>query len=135
MILLDDKYVLVEVNQSENYIYYVWKGFVPSNVLKETLNKVLIWIEKYELTKIVSNAQKIGVISQTDQEWLANTFATKMMNSTIIFSAVILPTSVFGKMSGNEIIKKSISNNTSSLITKYFDSKETSLSWVREIQK
>ncbi len=132
MILLDDKYVIVKYQEDTKCIYYKWKGFVPTVVLKRTMENIITWIEQYQADSMISNLKDMGAVSKEDQEWVAHKFTTVLLNLTIIYSAVVLPSSIFGNFANDEIVK----NISSGKITiRNFGDEKKAIEWIEEFHK
>lgn len=135
MILLENKYVTVEHHETEKCISYVWKGFVPSEPLRGTMHQILDWINEYGVIGLISNATYLEAIGSEDQKWLGEKFVSDLAKSSLKLSAIVLPISVFGKMT-NKVIEQKIGENSEyNLITKHFDNQQKALDWVRDMQK
>lgn len=132
MVLLDDKYIIVRYEATNHSIYYKWKGFIPNDVLKNTLEKVVAWSKKYNAITLISNLENMGVVSKENQEWVATEFVSSLIQLGMKNFAIILPTSIFGKLSNDEVIKKNPSIN---VITQNFDNEQKAFEWAKEIQR
>ena len=129
MVLLEDNYFLLEYYEQYNCIYYKSKGFTPSKLFRQNMEKVNKSLQAKKANIFISDLTDSAVISQEDQEWVISEFIQKMIPMGITNPIAIFPTSIFGKLSAQAIQKKIQENEE--LFPMIFNSKEEAFEWIK----
>lgn len=132
MILQDDKHVTIEFYPDINCISFKWKGFTPSQYLRECVNSVINFVEDKQATAVINDLVEMKGISREDQEWLATNAAPRMIGGGARILATILPTSAFATIASREIVNQA--SEEFKTLHQNFDKLEEALQWVGQKQ-
>ncbi len=132
MILKEDKHIIITHYPDVNCISFEWKGFIPSNYLRENVNEVIDLVESRQATATINGMVEMKGISKEDQQWLATDAAPRMIAAGARILATILPTSAFATIANREIANQA--SEEFKTLHRNFDKLDQALQWVGEKQ-
>ena len=132
MILKEDKHISISHYPNENCISFKWKGFTPSQYLRENVEEVIRLVEQKQATATINDMVEMKGISKEDQHWLATDAAPRMIAAGARILATILPTSAFATIANREIANQA--SEEFKTLHRNFDKLEEALQWVGEKQ-
>ena len=115
-----------------NIIQTFWKGvYANEERFRAILDEIIKALELKKAFIIIADARQMYVISQADQDWIINNWYPRAIKAGFRYQGLIL-----NKNSFSELTVKMISRqyDSTTVMTKYFDSPSDALEWVREIQ-
>lgn len=128
MVLLKEKYVIIEYNAVVSCIACQWLGYSNFEQIKNGNEKALEFLKEKNLSKWLIDNRNAALLPKEARDWLHQEFVHKAIQGGLKKMAVILPESIFGKMSVNEIVTeiKDI------LFIQNFSEVEEALHWLRK---
>ncbi len=133
---MNDK-VLFENNQivikdsSNNILFCKLSGFVNLSVIKVFDAEMVTAIRKTKAKKIITDTSDMKVIAKDAQKYNEENLVSNWHRLRIKYNAIILSSSIFGKLSIEAIKDNSDNSKTQSgFLIKMFDSFEDAFEWI-----
>lgn len=130
--VLKEKYLEISLDEQEKVIELKWNGFVNSQNYRNALDKALDIAKENGITKWLTDARKVKVISLSDQEWVISDWVPRAVKCGYKYQAMIVPEDAFGKMSSDELVSEV---EGKSIVAKNFTDKSNALTWLNSISK
>lgn len=127
-VFYDNAAVSVYWNDKIRSVQIQWKGFVQDEDYRNGLNKGLELLQNKGTTLLLSDTTKLGVLSQTAQEWTNNHWFPYALKLGLRKMAIILPEKTIPKMTINRIMEKL---DNPELETAYFKELEEAYAWLQ----
>lgn len=119
--------------------HMVWHGFASSTDFRAACMRALELVSEKRLTKGLSDARHLRVISVADQEWFTNDYLPMALalNLGPSYSAVIVPHDFFGKQSLDSLrggVEDKLAHETDvEATTRYFDNEAAAREWLMSV--
>ena len=126
---MDEPWVLIRWDQDHRCVFADWKGFATSSEFQSGLTKALAVVKERQAVNLVSDTQKLELISDEDQRWIRYTWAPLAATSGLRRVAVVLAPSGLSKMAIQTMFK---GRRRSGLQSRTFDALADALRWVAE---
>jgi hypothetical protein len=105
MVQYQSEYLKIELVNNSSTILLTWKGFIPSEIYRESLNKSLEIAKKYKIKKWISDIKQIKVVGVKDQEWAGTDWLSRAVTSGCYQKqGVIMADDIFGQASAKKIL-------------------------------
>lgn len=106
-----------------------WKGFVSSEVFRSTALHLLEFVVEYRITRWLSDRSHMKAIRQQDQQWMAEEFIPKIIDSPLRRMANVLSSDVVEKRNVEQIIRRS--RGLGNLSFRDFETVAEALEWLQ----
>jgi hypothetical protein len=83
-----------------------WKGFVSSDIYRSTALHLLEFVTEHRIMRWLSDRSQMKAIRQQDQQWMAEEFIPKIIDSPLRRMANVLSPDVFKNMDMEQIIRR-----------------------------
>jgi hypothetical protein len=105
-LFVDEPWLSVQWDRSNNCIYAEWRGFANSGEFRASTMRILDAIEDRRVPALVSDNRRLEGVSTPDQLWLRDEWVPKAVAVGLLRIAVVLPGRGLGKISSEEIISR-----------------------------
>lgn len=96
-LLFENKHLIINHDQDNNYLILIWKGFIPSDQFRTLACEIIRAVEKTKVTKILSDNTEWKIISPNDYSWAANHWFPKAEESGVRQLATVLSADYFNR--------------------------------------
>ena len=130
-ILFENKQIIIK-HSSDNILLCKLSGFINLNMIAIFDKEMLAAIRKTKTKKIISDTVEMKVMANDAQEYNNNNLIPNWKRLGIKYNAIILASSIFGKLS-IEALKDNYDNSKaqSGFIVKMFSNFEKASEWIR----
>jgi len=130
MLLLENEYVKLSLDENVPCIEWVGKKFMPSGVFRESEEKCLEYYHKfkemYAKLQWFVDAREIGSVSPEDQQWVVENILPKFASAGLQKEVFVVPESALGKM----VIKNYIAKAGEIIAMNVFDNVGAAKKWL-----
>jgi hypothetical protein len=131
MVLFDNEFVTLSIDESVPCLEWIGKKYMPSEEFRASEEKsvkfFLMYKGKYPLLEYFVDARKIGPISPQDTKWIVEELLPKLVAAHLKREAFVIPVSAVGKM----IVKNYGSNAGAMIEVKTFDAVDAAKEWLK----
>ena len=113
-----------------NAIQIEWKGFSIAKDFQEACNSALDLMTKNKSSKLLVDNRNSKVVSQENQEWLANEWYEKAFKNGYRATAVIVSDNILNQMSIKNIEEK---KSMLGLQSRHFSNTNEAISWLKSL--
>ncbi|WP_461491200.1 hypothetical protein [Pontibacter sp. HJ8] len=106
-----------------------WKGFVSSDIFRSTALHLLEFVTEHRITRWLSDRSHMTAILQPDQQWMAEEFIPKIIDSPLRRMANVLSSDTFKKMTMEQIIRRK--SGLGSIAFRDFETVAEALEWLQ----
>jgi hypothetical protein len=131
MMLFDNEYVTLSIDESVPCLEWIGKKYMPSEEFRASEERSVKFFlmnkGKYPLLEYFVDARDIGPISPQDTQWIVDELLPKLIDAHLTKEAFVIPVSAVGKM-----VVNNYGNNAGKMIEiKTFSTVEAAKSWLR----
>lgn len=102
----DSPYLTIRWNEEDGFVEMQWKKLAKGDEFRHGLNMGLNLLIEKKSTKWLADLRELGVVEKNDQIWSNEDWFPRAYAAHIKYMAIVVPQSVFAKMSMNEIMRK-----------------------------
>ena len=106
MIHFDSPYLTVHWNEEGQFVEMEWKKNAEGDDFRTGLNAGLNLVIEKKAFKWLADLRNLGVVAKEDRIWSNEDWFPRAFAAHIQYMAIVVPQSVFGKLSVNEIMQK-----------------------------
>ncbi len=106
MILFQQPYATIEIEQDKSLLIVTWHGFANSEEFRKTRNEALTISRQYGIRKWVSNMKDMKAIRQADQDWSVNEWLPQFLPLNIRKWAIVISDDMFNQMAMSSMMGK-----------------------------
>lgn len=129
MTQFQNEFVTVELANNATAIALSWKGYVPSAIYREALERSLDIARKHKITNWISDIRHIKIIEDKDREWAIEEWIPKAVSADCYKrQAVIMAKDIFARASARYIISAAQNQHVE---VQHFTSLEEAKEWLR----
>lgn len=128
MIQFQNEFVVVELVDNATAIVLSWKGYIPSAVYREALEKSLEIAKKHKITNWISDIRHMKILEPEDRLWVSSEWLTKAVSADCYKrQAVIMAKDIFAGASARSIISAALNQQ---IEVQNFTSLEEAKEWL-----
>ena len=129
MIQFQNDFVLVELDHNPAAIVLIWKGYIPSAVYREALEKALDIAREHQITNWISDIRQMKILEAEDREWASNVWLQNAVSANCYKKqAVIMAKDIFGGAAARYLITAALDQQVE---VQNFTSLEEAKEWLR----
>ena len=102
----DSSYLTIRWIEEGGFVEMEWKKLARGDEFRHGLNMGLNLLIEKKSTKWLADLRNLGVVEKNDQIWSNEDWFPRAYAAHIKYMAIVVPQSVFAKMSMNEIMRK-----------------------------
>lgn len=102
----DSSYLTIYWNDEGRFVEMKWKKLAAGDEFRHGLDQGLNLLIEKKSNKWLADLRKLGVVEKEDQIWSNENWFPRAYAAHIKYMAIVVPQSVFAKMSMNEIMRK-----------------------------
>lgn len=106
MTYFDTSYLTIRWNEEGGFVEMQWKQLAKGDEFRQGLDMGLNLLREKKATKWLADLRQLGVVEKEDQVWSNENWFPRAYDAHIKYMAIVVPQSVFAKMSMNEIMRK-----------------------------
>ncbi len=125
--LLDEHYVLVQLDEEHKIIEVIWKKFAMSRQYRQTIELAYQAILEHDLVGWLSDMTNASVVAMEDQHWMKNVMIPKGVAAGISKVAIVDSKDIFSQK-----FVRSIESNMGSFSSEHFPTIEDAREWLKK---
>lgn len=125
--LLDEHYVLVQLDEEHKIIEVIWKKFAMSRQYRQTIELAYQAILEHDLVGWLSDMTNASVVAMEDQHWMKNVMIPKGVAAGISKVAIVDSKGIFSQK-----FVRSIESNMGSFSSEHFPTIEDAREWLKK---
>ena len=125
--LLDEHYVLVQLDEEHKIIEVIWKKFAMSRQYRQTIELAYQAILEHDLVGWLSDMTNASVVAMEDQHWMKNVMIPKGVAAGISKVAIVDSKDIFSQK-----FVRSIESNMGSFASEHFPTIEDAREWLKK---
>lgn len=118
------------VAPSSDYVTMVWTGYANSAQFRQGTETMLEELIHHNKEKVFGDIREMVLISQDDQNWLAEQFVPRAVRHGMRFLALVRPTYYFNKVAVETVAYKV---NDEKLRIRFFNDPEEAKDWLASV--
>ncbi|WP_187261507.1 hypothetical protein [Pontibacter beigongshangensis] len=128
-LLFRESYIAIEYNQSDDWIYVNWRGFVNYETVTTGCEKILFFMKDLGCTKVLNDNTNVEGIWSGASKWVGQDWFPRMAEAGMLYFAWVHSSSAFSRLSTEKALK-----NTADLRSiQTFDNIEAARDWLRSV--
>ena len=109
MVQFQNEFVVVELVNNATAIVLTWKGYIPSAIYRESLEKSLDIAKEHKITNWISDIRHMKMLEAQDQAWAISVWLPKAVSAGCYKKqAVLMPEDIFGGASARNLISAAL---------------------------
>ncbi|EAY27167.1 hypothetical protein M23134_08441 [Microscilla marina ATCC 23134] len=125
--LLDEHYVLVQLDEEYNIIEVIWRKFAMSRQYRQTIETAYQAIVEYNVTGWLSDMTHASVVAMEDQHWMKNVMIPKGIAAGIAKAAIVKSEDI-----NSQKFVRSVESGMRSFSSGHFASIEEAREWLKK---
>ncbi len=131
MIQFQNKFVVVALVNSSTAIALTWKGYIPSAVYREALEKSLLIAQEHKIENWISDIRHIKIISVQDRKWVEQAWIPNAVSSGCYKKqAVIMAEDIFAGAAARYLLTVVMDQQVE---TRNFTNLEEAKAWLQNV--
>jgi hypothetical protein len=102
----DSSYLTIRWHEEGGFVEMEWKRLAKGDEFRQGLDMGLKLLTEKKSNKWLADLRQLGVVEKEDQIWSNENWFPRAYEAQIKYMAIVVPQSVFAKMSMNEIMRK-----------------------------
>lgn len=107
-----------------------WKGFASSDEIRQIALRSLEFVNEKGITRWLADRRNMKAIRQQDQQWTAEVFIPKLLESSLRRMATIVSKDIFNQMAIEQIIRRS--GGLGSIALRDFENYKDAMEWLQQ---
>ena len=129
--IIDNDFVTLWFHPETKIVHHQFKKFVPTNQLKEILNKGTDLLESRKAKKWLSDDRKNGAIPKDFEEWSTTNWRPRTVKAGWKFWAILIPEAMIGQLNMQRKVKEF---GQAGIIAQFFTDTTEAMKWLEKQQ-
>lgn len=128
MVLLNEKYLNVSLDQNNGILHVKWTGFTSSQEFRQGIDQVFSLMAEHKIQKTLTDVSEHKVISTEDQDYATRRSVEFTRNYWSVKRALITPKDVFARFGLKQVNNKVAKEDQQE--RQVFDNEDSALEWL-----
>lgn len=125
--ILDNEFVTMLYYPDKQIVHHKFHKFIYGKTFRDTLNAGTDAIQKYKVSKWLSDDRKNGAIPKEDQEWGSTVWFPQTKKAGWKYWAIVQPENIIGELNIKRISQKYTEQG---VVTQYFSNPSEAMTWL-----
>lgn len=131
-VLHQDKHLNIEYIPSQHALIMIWEGYTNDDIYREAIDRIIDFMEKYDITKTLHDVSKHKGISPEAQEYATKRSLEFSQKNWNVKRALVLSKDIFAKFSTENFVK-TVTEKGENQHREFFESLEDAKKWLFDV--
>jgi hypothetical protein len=122
----EEDFFVIKYHKANQVIIGEWRIPPASEEFKNCMNVMIEALQHFNTGKVVFDTLALGVLLDTDQEWISSDWYKRAVKAGYSQVAFVLPPDVFTQM----FVEETVNRTTDRIPTAYFEDRSAALDWI-----